>query len=220
MQLDKKVRYLQIAFNSTASLSSLSVIPKDPRILIEAGTPLIKQMGEMAIRQIRNAWSGYLVADLKVVDGAAAEVYEACRAGANAVTVMGSSPIETINVHIEECRKNGVHSFVDMMNVKDPIRVLRKLKKQPNVVILHRGRDEENTYGKIIEYRHIRRIKSKYDVFISTAGGVDLKEAQRAAFNGSNIVVVNLVGSGDKWKGIRYGEDISQLAQKFLKTID
>jgi 3-keto-L-gulonate-6-phosphate decarboxylase len=110
--------------------------------------------------------------------------------------------------------------MIDMLGVKDPLRVLLHLKKPPAVVILHRGRDEESSRGKVIEYRHVTRIKSKYDVLISAAGGVDLKEARSAIFNGASIVVVNIVRPEDPWAGISTDENVPQLARQFLTTIE
>lgn len=56
--LDKKKRYLQIALNSTVSEAQrvISRIPLDERIIIEAGTPLIKAYGARGISAIKNAW--------------------------------------------------------------------------------------------------------------------------------------------------------------------
>jgi 3-keto-L-gulonate-6-phosphate decarboxylase len=89
----------------------------------------------------------------------------------------------------------------------------------PDVVVLHRGRDEEGTRGKVIQYRHVKRIKSKYDVLISAAGGVDLKEARSAIFNGASIVVVNIVRPDVPWQGIRTDQDVAQVTQQFLDTV-
>jgi 3-keto-L-gulonate-6-phosphate decarboxylase len=86
-------------------------------------------------------------------------------------------------------------------------------------VVIHRGRDEENTQGKMIEYRQVNRIRSKFDTLISAAGGVDLREARSAIFNGANIVVANIVHPSDGWTGIRTTDDISAIAHKFLETI-
>ena len=61
---------------------------------------------------------------------------------------------------------------------------------------------------------------SKFDVLISAAGGVDLKESRSAIFNGANIVVVNLVSAGDPWVGIKYDDDVAEMARQFLKTIE
>ena len=86
--------------------------------------------------------------------------------------------------------------------------------------MLHRGRDEETTQGKVIQYRHVNRIRSKFDVNISAAGGVNLKEARSAIFNGANIVVVNLVRPGDPWKGISTTEDIAGITRALLEAIE
>ena len=58
--LDKKQKYLQIALNSTLNEahSIINQIPLDKRIIVEAGTPLIKAYGERGIRAIRSWWEG------------------------------------------------------------------------------------------------------------------------------------------------------------------
>lgn len=220
--LEQKKRHLQVAFNyDTGTVRNiLPRIPKNDRIIIEAGTPFIKKNGSEGIRLIRSLWSGLVVADLKIMDGALGEVDEALNAGADAVTVAGAAPTETIKLVVSECRQRRAISMVDMINVENPLKVLLKARVTPDVVVLHRGRDEENVYGKVIEYKQVKKIKSKFNSMISAAGGVDLKEAQSAAFNGANIVVVNLVHPSDKWKGISTNDDIAKIAHEFLRTIE
>ena len=72
----------------------------------------------------------------------------------------------------------------------------------------------------MIQYRHVNRIRSKFPVLISAAGGVDVRQARSAIFNGANIVVANIIRSGGIWKGISAGEDVGEMAQKFLKEIE
>lgn len=220
--LDNKNRYLQIAFNYDARMvmQILPTIMESDRILIEAGTPFIKREGMNGIRAIRRFWRGHVVADLKTVDGALGEVRMAHAAGATAATVLGNSPTETLNLFIEHCESLRMISMVDMLGVKDPLKVLMHLKTAPDVVVLHLGRDEENTSGKLIQYRHVSRIRSKFDVVISAAGGVGVKEARSAIFNGANIVVANLVSPRDPWKGISTDTDVAAMAKEFLATID
>lgn len=220
--LDHKVRYLQIAFNYDLALVQrvLPTLPRNPRILIEAGTPFIKREGMRGISMMRALWSGHIVADIKTSDGAIQEVDMAASAGADAVTVAGNSPTETLDFFVAHCHELEVISMVDLLGVSDPLAVLRPMKVRPDVAILHRGRDEESTRGKVIEYRHVARIRSKFDVSIAAAGGVDLKEARSAIFNGANIVVVNLVRPGDPWAGISTNDDIAGVARKFLETIE
>jgi len=221
-QLDYKVRYLQIAFNYDLALVHriLPSLPHNPRVLIEAGTPFIKREGMRGVSAMRGLWDGHVVADLKTADGAAGEVEMARRAGADGVTVLGHSPTETLDLFVEHCHQLELISMIDLLGVGDPLKVLRPMKAPPDVLILHKGRDEESTRGKSIQYRHVNRIRSKFDASIAAAGGVDLNEARSAIFNGANIVVVNLVRPGDPWQGISTEEDIASIARKFLETIE
>lgn len=220
--LDGKKRYLQIAFNSDLSSveNILPNIEENERILIEAGTPFIKKEGMRGIERISQLWDGVIVADLKTADGAIGEVHMIKDAGANAASVLGSAPTETLNLFIEECKKLDIYSMIDMIGIEEPLKVIRDLKSPPDVVILHKGRDEESTRGKIIGYKNVNKIRSKYNVLISAAGGVDLKEARSAIFNGANIVVANIVSEGQPWTGISDSDDVAEMAQKFLKTIE
>lgn len=222
MPLNNDKHYLQIAFNYDIGMveSVLPSIPFDERILIEAGTPFIKKYGEQGIRRIKSIWPGQVVADIKTVDGALQEVEEANSAGATAATVVGSAPKETIDLFIKKCSELGMSSMIDFIHFDRPMKVLWRLKKPPSVVVIHRGRDEESSFGKIIEYKQIVKVRSKYNVMISAAGGVDLREARSAVFNGADIVVVNLVRPGDPWKGISTEENIVEIAKKFLQTIE
>ncbi|MFH1133120.1 MAG: orotidine 5'-phosphate decarboxylase / HUMPS family protein [Nanoarchaeota archaeon] len=219
--LDHRKRYLQIAFNCGPSIVQriLPTIPADDRIIIEAGTPFIKRTGSAGISMIASMWDGPIVADLKTADGAEEEVALAHQAGATAATVLGSAPIETIELFISACNALGMDSMIDMIGVDDPLKMLRHLRHPPTVVVLHKGRDEEGTRGKVIQYRHVTRIRSKFDVLISAAGGVDLKEAQSAIFNGASIVVVNIVERINPWTGIRAEDDVAAVAEEFLRTI-
>ena len=220
--LDPRQRYLQLAFNYNSALVR-KVLPRlavSDRILIEAGTPYLKREGLEALKAIRKLWSGVVVADLKTADGARLEVEMAAEAGANAATILGSSPAEALDFFVGTCAQAGLASMIDMLGVSDPLAVLMKMEDPPDVVVLHRGRDEEGTRGKVIQYRHVNRIRSKFDVLISAAGGVDLKEARSAIFNGASIVVVNLVRKGDPWEGISTEDDIPAIARTFLTTIE
>ena len=260
--LDKKQKYLQVALNSTLdeAHSIISQIPLDKRIIIEAGTPLIKAFGIKGIRAIRAWWEGrifsspsgipvspafgsmglvgllaknlnkktkqtkkgkntentftpYIVADLKCMDRGIREVEIAREGGANAAVALGHAPIETLDAFIENCEKAGLDSMIDMMNFEFPLNILRQLKKPPQVVILHRGVDEE-TFNpeKEIPFHEIQRIKSDYDIMVAVAGGDAFDEARRAIFNDADIVVV--------WKSFyESSAETAKLAEEFLKEI-
>lgn len=219
--LDNNIRYLQLAFNYDLALVQRVVprVPFNERIFIEAGTPFIKREGMAGIRMMRALWKGQVIADMKIADGAAGEVEMARAAGATGITALGSSPTETLDLFVTHCANLGMLSMIDMIGVRDPLAVVRPLRRPPDVVILHRGRDEESSRGKMIQYRHINRLRSKYDVFIGAAGGIDLKESRSAIFNGAGLVVVNLVRPGDGWVGIPTDGDIPTTVAQYLTAM-
>ena len=216
-RLEKRKKYLHVALNSTLEEAReiISQLPVSDRILIEAGTPLIKIYGTEAVSQIKEMapTGAYIVADNKCADLAAREVEMMANAGANAATCLGVAPIETIDRFIEECQKFNIDSMIDMMNVDSALSVLKKLKKLPNVVMLHRGVDEtEFSKEKQIPYYQIKQIKGNYDVLVAVAGGDTIREVQRATFNDADIVVV--------WKNFyQASAETVQLAESFLKEI-
>lgn len=214
MILNRKKKYLQVALNSNLSdaYSIIRSLPKSDRIIIEAGTPLIKEYGVDVIRQLANYYP-YIVADLKTMDRAETEVQMVKNAGASAAVCLGQSSLETINSFVESCQKEGIDSMLDMMNIEYPVKILRQLKKQPDVIILHRGVDEEKfNKNKPIPYVQINKVLSSYNVMISIAGGDSIREVQRAIFNGANIVVV--------WKEFfKSSSSTGKLAEDFLKEI-
>jgi bifunctional enzyme Fae/Hps len=135
------------------------------------------------------------------------------KAGANASTCLGVAPIETIDDFIAECEKYGIDSMIDMMNVENPLLILKQLKKIPAVVMLHRGVDEtEFSKEKQIPYYQIKQIKGTYNILVAVAGGDTVKEIQRAFFNDADIVVV--------WKNFyQANSETAQLAKSFLREI-
>lgn len=265
MILNSRKKYLQVALNSTMEEARgiISQLPISDRILIEAGTPLIKAYGAHAIRQLKSwyqqkiftqtisqailkpqkgilyslanemmaaSWqdrsplkkevrktnetlSPYIVADLKTMDRGDREAEIAAKNGASAAICLGLAPIETIDSFIASCQSYNIDSMIDMMNVEFPLGILRKLKKLPDVVIVHRGVDEEKfNREKMIPLHEIRRIKGAYDVMLSVAGGDTIREVQRAIFNDADIVVV--------WKEFYQSTTYTaKLAEEFLKEV-
>jgi len=224
LMLERRKHYLQVALNSNLAEAReiIHQLPISDRIIIEAGTPLIKAHGSQAISELHRWWQSrlasenalpYIVADLKCMDRGEREVKIAKEAGASAAVVLGQAPVETLNAFIENCHRFGLDSMIDMMNVEQPIKTLRQLKKLPTVVVLHRGVDEETfNKDKPIPYIQINKVRASYNVLIAIAGGDTIREVQRAVFNGADIVVV--------WKEFyRPSSDTGRLAEEFLREI-
>lgn len=214
-------RYVQIAFNHTAAdvYNILPKIPYDPRIIIEAGTPYIKREGLAGIRLIRRLWRGLVVADMKTTDGANEEVQLAYSAGANAITAAGTAPEETLDFFNEICDQYGILSMIDMLGQDNPLRKLLPLRFKPKAVVIHKGRDEEANPRSIIRYKDINKVRSKYGVLISVAGGLDHNSVRKAYFNGADIAVVNIVKSSDVNEGLVNTMNFRSVIPLMLKEV-
>lgn len=214
--LDFNKRYLQVALNGSweDARQILRQLPNSDRILIEAGTPFIKRYGINKIIDIRALRpTAYIVADLKTVDMGEREANMAADAGANAIIGLGIAPIETNNALSATCAKRGIDMFLDLMNVEQPLVVLKQLEKLPKVVLLHRGVDEtENDRAKTIPYFQINQIKGAYKMMVAVAGADLEHDVKSAVFNGADIVVL--------WKSFyKFDGNVGQLAEKFLAEI-
>ncbi len=167
--------YLQIALD-VPSIENLEIIlqtlPKSDHLILEAGTPLIKRFGLEILDEIRKYFDGFLVADLKTLDTGRVEVRLAFEHSANAVVISGLAPKQTIIKGIDECQKCGLISYLDMMNVPNPIELYNSLPIKPDVVLIHRGIDEEKEKN---EREFFKVSTSK----LAVAGGVRLEEIDK-----------------------------------------
>ena len=221
MKLNRRSKYLQIAFNRSLDevKRMVGLLPASDKILIEAGTSLVKRYGQYGIQQLTSAWSvklgrpGYIIADLKCMDRGSTEVEAAAAAGASAATCLGLAPVETINEFIKRCQRIGIDAMVDMMNVEFPFSVLEKLHPEPEIVVLHRGVDERvSNRNKPLPHDQINRIKGTYQMFVSLAGGETIRDVERSFFNNADIVVV--------WEKFYDRPDLAaELAGQFLKMV-
>jgi len=169
--------YLQIALdapNFEKTKQIIAQVPNSDRIIYEVGTPLLKKYGTKVIRDLREiAKETFIVADLKTLDVGKVEVDLAFDETADAVVASGLATKDTIDKFVYEAQRLGVYAYVDMMNVEDPIEKLRGLEHFPEVIILHRGIDEELTgkpHWELIQ--ELRQTFKDKKFLIAVAGGI------------------------------------------------
>jgi bifunctional enzyme Fae/Hps len=201
--------YLQVALdldNEDKMRSIIRDLPKRERILIEAGTPLVKKFGVEIISKIREERPGaFIIADLKTLDVGRVEVKMAADETADAVAISGLGTIDSIDKAIHECTKQGIYSILDMMNVDNIIEKLDSLKFKPNIVLLHRNIDTEtmqqNDDEQASEWGNIKAIKAKLGDkgLAAVAGGVTPEKVNKALENGADIIIAGryIIGSSD-----------------------
>lgn len=189
-------------------------LPRNDHLIIEAGTPLIKRYGVDIVGKIKELKpETFVIADLKTLDTGNLEVRMVSDAGADAVVISGLAPHQTIEKAIAETRKTGIYSSLDMLNVADPIEVIKGLHKSgfmPDVIELHRAidveQDEQHAWGNIKE---IKQIDGK--VLVAVAGGVREETAPEALEGGADILIVG--------RGITNTKDVEGVSRRFLRLM-
>jgi 3-keto-L-gulonate-6-phosphate decarboxylase len=109
--------------------------------------------------------------------------------------------------------------MIDMLGQENPLRKLLPLKFKPKAVVIHKGRDEEANPRSIIRYKDINKVRSKYGVLMSIAGGFDHNSVRKAYFNGADIAIVNIVKSSDVNVGIVNTMNFRALIPTMLKEV-
>lgn len=197
--------YLQIALDQPSfghHKKLLNYIPRSDRIILEAGTPLVKKEGINVIRRLREiAPDAFIVADLKTLDVGKLEVDFAFNATADAVVCSGLANNKSIDKFLLEANRVGIHGIVDMMEIDDPVARLKELEQIPDVVILHKGIDTEAVkvdpkqrwamIPKIKDlYKDEKYASGRSKVLIAVAGGIVPETAEFAIDMGADILIV------------------------------
>jgi len=206
--------YLQIALDVPdleRIKKIIQEIPKSDKILLEAGTPLIKRYGTKVINELREvAKSDFMIADLKTLDVGQVEVDLAFDDGADAVVASGLATVEVIDKFIYEAKRVGIYAILDMMNVEDPVKKLKSLKELPHIAILHRAIDSEKKEKH--RFGLIRAIKKEFpDLYVAVAGGIEPETVPLALKEGVDIVIVG--------RFITQSKDIERSTRLFINQL-
>jgi len=209
--------YLQVAMDLVDMQSVervLTEVPKNDHVLIEAGTPLIKQFGLNVIGEIRKIRpDAFIIADLKTLDTGNLEARMAANASADAVVVSGLAPVSTIELFVREARKTGIYSVIDMLNVKKPAELIRELAKigaVPDIVEMHRAIDAEGSEYNWGEIPAIKKAGGS-KLLVATAGGIRQHVVKEALKQGADILVVG--------RAITASKNIKNAAEGFLEEL-
>jgi len=207
--------YLQVALdlvdmNKVSTV--LSDLPENDHLIIEAGTPLIKKYGLEIIQEIRRLRpNAFIIADMKILDTGNLEARMAADASADAVVISGLAPLPTLEKAIAEAKKTGIYSVIDMLNVPEPLKVIKALKVKPDIVELHRAIDAESSehaWGDIPALKKAAGGK----LLVATAGGIRVDGVKKAFASGADIIVVG--------RAITASKDVHTAADLFLEQMN
>jgi bifunctional enzyme Fae/Hps len=207
--------YLQISLDAPELERSKKIIeqlPGSDRIILEVGTPLIKRYGTKIINELRqSAKDMFFVADLKTLDVGKVEVDLAYDETADAVVAAGLAPAETLDSFIHEAKRLAIYAAVDMLNVDDPLKKLKSIKEFPDIVILHRGIDQETGRSHGLEIiPEIRQTFKDKKFLIAVAGGIVPETAKEALAKGADIIIVG--------RYVTQSKDIERSVREFLEA--
>jgi len=214
--------YLQVALdldNLAEMERIINSLPDRERILIEAGTPLVKKFGVGVVGKIRELkQDAFIIADLKTLDVGRIEVKMAADETADAVAISGLGTMESIEKAIHEASKQGIYSILDMMNVDEFLQKLQNLNLMPDIVLLHRNVDLETLkkekgeeLSDMTEWGNIKKIKEILggNRLVAVAGGITPQKVNEALDSGADIIVVGRYIIGNR--------DVRHAAEDFLE---
>lgn len=161
---------------------------------VEAGTPLIKNVGMEAVRRLRQRIpSATLVADLKTLDTGWLETEIAAQAGADIVCLSGLAHDNTIRDAVGCAKKYGVKIMVDLIEVKDPVRRAVELERLGvDYICAHTGIDVQRDKAEEIDrkFETLSRLTSSVKVPVAAAGGIRADTARRIVKGGVKILII------------------------------
>jgi bifunctional enzyme Fae/Hps len=206
--------YLQISLDPPElekAKKVISQLPGSDRLIIEVGTPLIKRYGTRVISELRQvAKDSFMVADLKTLDVGKVEADIAYEDTADAVVAAGLAPPETLDAFVHEAKRLGIYAVIDMLNVENILGKLQSLKEFPDIVILHRGIDQES--GRTCGLERIQMIRQAFPnkkFLIAVAGGIVPETAKEALEQGADILIVG--------RYVTQSKDIERAVRDFLE---
>lgn len=178
--------------------------------IIELGTPLIKSEGLAGIRKMKDAFPDKLVlADFKTADAGELEANMAFGAGADYVTILGTTGDSTIAGAVKAAKEHGKGVVVDTIGVVDRVqRAKEAIALGAEFVELHAGLDEQAEEGYSIQV--LIDEAARAGVAVSIAGGVNKGSITAVKEAG---VVVAVAGAAI------YGAEDPAAAAKELKEL-
>jgi bifunctional enzyme Fae/Hps len=193
----------------------LKQLPQSDHLIIEAGTPLIKRYGLSVVEQIRDARpNAFIVADLKTLDTGNLEARMVADATADAIVISGLAPLSTMEKAIKEAKKTGIYAYIDMLNVSDPVKVLKELSIRPDIIELHRAIDAEDSahaWGSIPDLKNVHP-----KLLVAVAGGIGKLEEGAASVRDARSAGADIMVVG---RAITKAKDVRLAAEMFLEEL-
>ena len=184
-------------------------------IWLEAGTPLIKSWGRVAVKALKDLTNCYIVADTKTMDTGGLEADIFYKAGADAITVLGLADNGTIEEALGKAREYGKTLIVDLINHPNPYeRALELADLDVDIILYHVGIDVQKKRGITVKelFDELRELRKNTSKKIAVAGGIKHGDAKAFVDIGMDVIIVG--------GAIVKAEDPISSTKKFLKELN
>ncbi|MGX7024613.1 orotidine 5'-phosphate decarboxylase / HUMPS family protein [Vagococcus hydrophili] len=179
--------------------------------IIEMGTSLIKDYGNEAIVKLRAALpDSQLLSDIKTIDEGEYEFNQGFKNGADILTVMGASSLDTIRLCEKVSKEYQKTMMIDLLEVGETkIEKLQEFKSA--IFCLHHSIDKSDSWN-VVET--VSEFHAKFPEIqrLAIAGGIDLSQAE--ALKKQGLMEIIIVGSS-----ITKAVDSIREAKKFMEVI-
>lgn len=186
LDLDELVKAVDIA-------SRIAVITKCEHIWIEAGTPLIKAWGKLAVKSLKELTNCFLVADTKTMDVPRVEAKIVLETGADAFTVLGVADDDTLKEALDAKKQYGKTLIIDLIGSKEPYkRAIEVARFEPDIILFHVGISTQKARGvtgeKLVE--EAARVKNELGVRVGVGGGLKPGVVKSIVEQGIDVIIV------------------------------
>lgn len=180
--------------------------------IIEIGTSLIKDYGNLAIKNISEVVSGSrLLVDLKTIDEGAYEFKQGYKYGGDILTVMGAASIDTINECYQVSQIENKEMMIDLLEVSDS-KIKQLIQFEQAIFCLHHSIDRKDFWDikkSVFEFnKSYPKIKR-----LAIAGGIELDQIKEIRTQG--LIEIVIVGSS-----ITKSNNPVEQAKLFMEAID
>ncbi|GAK48609.1 3-hexulose-6-phosphate synthase [Secundilactobacillus oryzae JCM 18671] len=179
--------------------------------IVEFGTSLVKDYGLLNMTQtVKSLKHAQALIDIKTIDEGEYEFRKGYESGANILTVMGGSSVDTIKKVSQVAQEAGQEIFIDLMETDN--QKMAEIANIPDAIYgIHHSKDNVSGFDAVATVEQFH--KDFPDIKrISVAGGINLDTASRLAKQG--IVESVIVGGG-----ILKAEDPVKAAKTFMEAI-
>jgi len=190
---------LQVALDLTDLMRVLELsaeiasITRCENVWLEAGTPLIKSWGKLAVRSLKELTGCFVVADTKSADVPRLEGMIMYEAGADAYTVLATAEDEVIKEAVETARNYNKLVIGDLISHPKPMQRAQELYHLGvDMIVYHIGISVQRARGLRATdlLSEAAKIKKETSLKVAVAGGIKPEDVERIVEEGVDVIVM------------------------------